>query len=134
MSGVGSPRRSRFPNGLFHRMADEVGFPRRRRAEQARPGKGLSAAPARKAEGASPGLVSREVLDIARYITDMTAQLEGMAVAARLELLAYFLGMARAESELFIRTNPADEGEHGDEESYEAPPSYREPQESGSFD
>ena len=35
----------------------------------------------------------------------MTAQLEAMAVAAHLDLLAYFLGMAKAESELFVRTN-----------------------------
>ena len=34
-----------------------------------------------------------------RYIADMTAQLESMATAANLDLLAYFLAMARAESE-----------------------------------
>jgi len=32
----------------------------------------------------------------------MTAQLEAMAIAARLDLLAYFLGMARAESEIYV--------------------------------
>ena len=36
---------------------------------------------------------------VARYIADMTAQLESMATAAGLDLLAYFLAMARAESE-----------------------------------
>jgi hypothetical protein len=33
----------------------------------------------------------------------MTAQLEAMAAAAHLELLAYFLRMAKAEGDLFIR-------------------------------
>ena len=36
---------------------------------------------------------------VAGYIADMTAQLESMATAAGLDLLAYFLAMARAESE-----------------------------------
>ena len=36
---------------------------------------------------------------VAVYIADMTAQLESMATAAGLDLLAYFLAMARAESE-----------------------------------
>ena len=36
---------------------------------------------------------------VALYIADMTAQLESMATAAGLDLLAYFLAMARAESE-----------------------------------
>ena len=36
---------------------------------------------------------------VARYIADMAAQLESMAASARLDLLAYFLAMARAESE-----------------------------------
>jgi hypothetical protein len=49
----------------------------------------------------------------------MTAQLEAMAIAGRLELLAYFLGMAKAESEIFVRTNAVAEAERADEESYE---------------
>ena len=53
---------------------------------------------------------------MARYITDMTAQLEAMAIAARLDLLAYFLGMARAESEIYVRTNAVAEAERVDEE------------------
>ena len=53
---------------------------------------------------------------MARYITDMTAQLEAMAIAARLDLLAYFLGMARAESEIYVRTNAVAEAERADEE------------------
>ena len=40
---------------------------------------------------------------VARYIADMAAQLESMATAARLDLLAYFLAMARAESETSAR-------------------------------
>ena len=48
---------------------------------------------------------------MARYVADMTAQLEAMALAADLDLLGYFLGMARAEADLFVRTN----AEAGDE-------------------
>ncbi len=50
------------------------------------------------------GLASREALDVAAYVSDMTAQLEAMALSARLDLLAYFLGMARSEADLFART------------------------------
>ncbi len=42
----------------------------------------------------------QEPLEVARYVTDMTTQLEKMAVAAGLEVLAYFLGMAKAEGDL----------------------------------
>jgi hypothetical protein len=48
----------------------------------------------------------------------MTAQLEAMAIAARLDLLAYFLGMAKAESEIYVRTNAA-EAERPDESPFE---------------
>jgi hypothetical protein len=47
----------------------------------------------------------KEAFDVARYVTDMAAQLEAMAIAARLDLLAYFLGMAKAEGDLFLRTH-----------------------------
>jgi len=40
----------------------------------------------------------------------MTVQLEAMAVAARLDLLAYFLGMARAQSDLFVPGNAQADG------------------------
>jgi hypothetical protein len=53
-----------------------------------------------------PGEATREALDIARYVADMTAQLEAMSAAVDLDLLAYFLAMAKAEAELFLRTNP----------------------------
>jgi hypothetical protein len=36
---------------------------------------------------------------VAGYVADMTAQLESMATAAHLDLLAYFLAMAHAEAE-----------------------------------
>jgi hypothetical protein len=86
----------------------------------------------------SRGVVAQEALDVAHYITDMTAQLEAMAVAARLDLLAYFLGMAKAESELFVRTNAVAEAEHEAnaeaEESYAAESAIRQPHASNSFD
>jgi hypothetical protein len=112
-------------------MIEEVGFPRRKRGEYVRAGKG---APARalKASDPSHGAVTREALDVARYITDMTSQLEAMAIAARLDLLAYFLGMARAESEIFVRTNAVAEAERAEEESYE--PAIGLPQANNSFD
>jgi len=39
------------------------------------------------------------ILAVARYLADMTGQLESMARASKLELLAYLLAMARAEAE-----------------------------------
>ena len=44
-------------------------------------------------------------LAVAGYIADMTAQLESMATAAHLDLLAYFLAMARAEGEAASRVD-----------------------------
>lgn len=70
----------------------------------------------RKASDSSYRAVTHEALDVARYITDMTAQLEAMAIAARLDLLAYFLGMARAESEIYVRTNSVAEAGREDEQ------------------
>jgi hypothetical protein len=52
---------------------------------------------------------------VASYIADMTAQLEAMATAAGLDLLAYFLAMARAEGE--AASQPA-----ADAASKDAPP------------
>ena len=40
-----------------------------------------------------------DAIDVARYIADMTARMEAMAAAAKLDFLAYLLGMARAESQ-----------------------------------
>jgi hypothetical protein len=114
-------------------MADEVGFPRRKRAEPGRPGKGAAARSLKRADDSSNGVVTREGLDVARYITEMTTQFEAMAIAARLDLLAYFLGMARAESELFVRTNAVAEAESEDEGSF-AEPGNHQPDENSSFD
>jgi hypothetical protein len=126
------------PNGFFLGMADESGFPRRKRREHGRTSKNAYSTPARRADSTSSGVASAEALDVARYITDMTTQLEAMAVAARLDLLAYFLGMAKAESELFVRTNAVAEveaeAEAEDSDPYVEATGFREPQESGSFD
>ncbi len=62
------------------------------------------------------GIATREALDLAGYVSDMSAQLEAMALSANLDLLAYFLGMARSEADLFIRTNSEAEGEGEDGE------------------
>ena len=100
-------------------MAEELGFPRRKRGEYGRAGKSSFARSPRRADDPSHEGVTREALDVARYITDMTAQLEAMAIAARLDLLAYFLGMAKAESEIYVRTNAVAEAERADEEPFE---------------
>ena len=53
-----------------------------------------------------------EAVDIARYVADMAAQLEAMSEAADLDLLAYFLGMAKVEAETFLhRSLSAADGE-----------------------
>ena len=100
-------------------MIEEMGFPRRARAEQGRAGRNGAARPPRRANDSSYRAVTHEALDVARYITDMTAQLEAMAIAARLDLLAYFLGMAKAESEIYVRTNAVAEAERTDEDPFE---------------
>jgi hypothetical protein len=102
-------------------MAEELGFPRRKRGEYGRAGKGPFARPQRRADDPSHAAVTREALDVARYITDMTAQLEAMAIAGRLDLLAYFLGMARAESEIYVRTNAVAEAARADEPEDQQP-------------
>ena len=114
-------------------MIEDMGFPRRIRGEQVRAGRNGSARPLRKANDPSHRAVTHEALDVARYIADMTAQLEAMAIAARLDLLAYFLGMARAESEIYVRTNAVAEAERVDEKQpFEVAVGY--PRGSNSFD
>jgi hypothetical protein len=95
-------------------MVGDSGFPRRKSPGRTRAGKGFYTALEQQpvSVGAAP-----EALDVARYIADMTQQLEAMAIAARLDLLAYFLGMAKAESELFDRSNTADESDDADDQS-----------------
>jgi hypothetical protein len=41
--------------------------------------------------------------EIASYIAQMTAEMGQMAAAAKLEMLAYFLAMARVEAEMIAR-------------------------------
>jgi hypothetical protein len=98
-----------------------------RRAERSAPARSP-----RKADDPSHGAVTREALDVARYITGMTAKLEAVAIAARLDRLAYFLEMAKAESEIFVRTHGAPEAERAEEQSDE--PAIGLHQEKSSFD
>jgi len=98
-------------------MDREHAFPRRKRAAQGRAARDSQTASPTRAADPSRGVAAREALDVARYVADLSAQLEAMAIAADLDLLAYFVGMARAEAEMFVRTNaeadaepePADE-------------------------
>ena len=96
--------------GQFYRMAQEVGFPRHK-AGDGRAGKRAPARSQRRAKDPSHGALTREALVVARHITDVTAQLETVAIKAHLDRLAYFLGMAKAESELMVRTNGDPEAE-----------------------
>ena len=101
-----------------YRMAEEVGFLRRKPGG----GRGGKRAPPRSPRGAddpSHWAVTREVLDVARYITDVTAQLEALAIAAHLDLLAYFLGMAKAEGEILVRVSGVPEADRVEDESHE---------------
>ena len=87
-------------------MNGPYGFPRRKREAPRRTVANGVTAPSSRQREAAPGNATREALDIALYVADMTAQLEAMAAVANLDLLAYFLGMAKAEAELFLRTTP----------------------------
>ena len=91
-------------------MAGQYGDLRRKPATHARPARDGVHGP-RDGNGPEKGVASREALDVASYISDMTAQLEAMSLAAGLDLLAYFLGMARSEADLFVRTNESPEAE-----------------------
>jgi hypothetical protein len=90
-------------------MAGESGFPRRRRAGRGRDAVDPQPTATRRSEN-PPRVAPKEAFDVARYVTDMSAQLEAMAIAARLDLLAYFLGMAKAEGDLFLRTQSGSDG------------------------
>jgi hypothetical protein len=76
-------------------------------------GRAARSAPARsprRPDKPPHGAVTREEeLDAARYIAGMTAKLEAVAIAARLDRLVYFLGMAKVESEIFVRAEGAEE-------------------------
>ena len=83
----------------FYSRAEEVGFPRRKH----RNGKTGESGPARppiRARNPSRGVVTRKAFDVARYLADMAAQLEAMALAAHLDQVALVLGMAKTESEI----------------------------------
>jgi hypothetical protein len=84
-------------------------------------GRAAGSAPARsprRADKPSHRAVTREEeLDAARYIAGMTAKLEAVAIAARLDRLVYFLGMAKVESQMFVRAHGADRAEEESDES-----------------
>ena len=107
-------------------MAGESVFARRKRLGQGRSAKDSRARELNRKEGSAFDAATPDAIDVARYAADMTSQLEAMANAAHLDLLAYFLGMAKAESELFVRTNAPSEAESSAEEP-EAGPSGDEP-------
>ncbi len=93
-------------------MVGQHGYPRRKHTAAALSGRDPQHQDSPPPDQA-PGPATREGLDVAGYVSDMTAQLEAMALAAGLDLLAYFLGMARSEADLFVRTNAGPEGESG---------------------
>ncbi len=68
------------------KSAERRGSPRQSRASVRTPARGSCGQPAY----------------VAHYIEAMTAELASMARAANLELLAYFLSMAHAESEAIV--------------------------------
>ena len=51
------------------------------------------------------------------FRSGITAELEAMANAARLDQLVYFLGMAKVESEIFVHTHGAEGAEEESDES-----------------
>lgn len=46
-----------------------------------------------------------DALEVARFVMGMTTQLEAIAVAVHLNVLAHFLAMAKAESDQFVRSS-----------------------------
>jgi hypothetical protein len=88
----------------------EIGFPRQKRVTRGRDARDPQIAATGQAEISSHRVAPREAFDVARYVTDIAAQLEAMAVAAQLDSLAYFLGMAKAEGDLFVRDNARADG------------------------
>ena len=97
-------------------MAEEVGF-LRHKPGGGRAGKSSLAGSPRRANDPPHGAVTREALDVARYIAGLTAKLEAVAIVARLDQLGYFLGMAKVESEIFVRTHGAEGAEEESDES-----------------
>jgi len=97
-------------------MAQELGF-RRHKAGDGRAEKRAQTRSRRRPNDPPRRAVPRGALVVARHITDVTAQLEAVAIKANLDRLAYFLGMAKVESELIVRTNGDPEAERSGEES-----------------
>ena len=56
--------------------------------------------PSRKRVNRGHGVAPREAIDVALYVAAMAEQLETMAVAAQLDLLAYLLRMAKGAGDL----------------------------------
>jgi hypothetical protein len=106
-----------------------MGFMKPKR-EDGRAARSAPARSPRRPDKPSHGAVTREEeLDAARYIAGLTAKLEAVAIAARLDRLVYFLGMVKVESEIFVRTHGA---ERAEEESNESAVGLH--QENNSFD
>jgi hypothetical protein len=61
--------------------------------------------PSRKRVNRGHDVAPREAIDVALYVTAMAEQLQTMAVAARLDLLAYLLRMAKGAGDQFVRGN-----------------------------
>src|ERR1700722_4015307 len=84
-------------------------------------GRAARSAPARSPRSAdNPSYVAVTGEDgpaAARYFAGMTAKLEAVAIAARLDRLVYFLGMAKVESEIFVRVHGAERAEAESDES-----------------
>ena len=59
--------------------------------------------------GATPQRAGDGAATVAQYLADMTGQLESMARAAKLELVAYLLSMARTEADSMARTSPGED-------------------------
>ncbi len=61
--------------------------------------------------GATQESSQEGVSAVAQYLADMTGQLESMAMAANLQLIAYLLAMARSEADSIARTHPGAGGQ-----------------------
>ena len=58
--------------------------------------------------GAASERADAGVAAVAQYLADMTGQLEAMARAGKLELVAYLLAMARTEADAIARLSPSE--------------------------
>jgi hypothetical protein len=89
--------------------------------EDGRAAKSAPARSLRRADNPDGAVTREEELDAARYIAGMTAKLEAVAIAARLDRLVYFLGMAKVESEMFVGAHSAERAEEESDESAVGP-------------